>query len=89
MDKLLPIGSVVLLKGGKKRIMIYGRKQQDSETKKIWDYVACLYPEGNIDPSKSYLFNHEQIDTVFFIGFQDLEEIEFNKFLQENLKENE
>ena len=83
MDKLLPIGSVVLLKGGEKRLMIYGRKQLDSETQNQWDYVACLYPEGNIDASHTYLFNRDQIEKVYFIGFQDIEEIEFNKFLQE------
>lgn len=82
MEKFLPIGSIVLLKGGQKKVMIYGRKQIDSETKKEWDYAACIYPEGNIDSNHNYLFNHEQIDTIFFIGFQDAEELEFNKFLQ-------
>ena len=82
IEKYLPIGSIVLLKGGQKKVMIYGRKQIDSETKKEWDYVACIYSEGNIDSNHNYLFNHEQIDTIFFIGFQDAEELEFNKFLQ-------
>ena len=82
MEKFLPIGSIVLLKGGQKKVMIYGRKQIDSETKKEWDYVACIYPEGNIDLNHNYLFNHEQIDTIFFAGYQDGEELEFNKFLQ-------
>ncbi|WP_374018205.1 DUF4176 domain-containing protein [Paenibacillus thiaminolyticus] len=51
--KLLPNGSVVLLKGGKKRVMIYGRLQKTGDTDKLWDYIACLYPEGNIDPNQS------------------------------------
>ena len=34
MDKYLPIGSVVLLKNGTKRVMIYGRKQIHIETGK-------------------------------------------------------
>lgn len=82
MEKYLPIGSIVLLKGGQKKLMIYGRKQIDRGTKKEWDYVACIYPEGNVDLNHNYLFNHEQIDTIFFTGFQDAEELEFNKFLQ-------
>lgn len=61
--------------------MIYGRRQKKSETDEEFDYVACLYPEGNIDPQKSILFDHKDIDKVFFIGFQDIEEIEFNKYL--------
>jgi hypothetical protein len=82
MEKFLPIGSIVLLKGGQKKLMVYGRRQIDRETKKEWDYVSCIYPEGNIDSNHSYLFNHEQIDTIFFTGYQDAEELEFNKFLQ-------
>ena len=57
--------------------MIYGRKQRDADTDIIWDYVACLYPEGNISTQQMYLFNHDQIDQVYFIGFQDREELKF------------
>ncbi len=77
VEKYLPIGTVVLLKGGQQRIMIYGRKQVDSGTKKEWDYAACLYPEGNISGNHAYLFNHDQIEKVFFIGFQDAEELAY------------
>ncbi|WP_374021047.1 DUF4176 domain-containing protein [Paenibacillus thiaminolyticus] len=50
---------------------------------KLWDYIACLYPEGNIDPNQSYLFDHSQIETVFFTGYQDMEEVAYNQVLQE------
>lgn len=77
MKSFLPIGSVVLLNAGKKKLMIVGVKQKDVSTSLLWDYSACLYPEGIIDPQKLYLFNHEQIERVYFIGFQDLEGLEF------------
>ena len=77
MKKYLPIGSVVLLKNGSKRIMIYGRKQIQVGTQTEWDYIGCLYPEGNINEEYMYLFNHEQLDKVFFMGYQDEEESEF------------
>ena len=48
MKKYKPLGSVVLLKNGTKRVMIYGRKQILASTGELFDYVACLYPEGNI-----------------------------------------
>ena len=83
MDKYLPIGSVVLLKNGSKRVMIYGRKQIHIETNKEWDYLACLYPEGNINEEFMYLFNHDQIDKVYFLGYRDDEELHF---VEENLK---
>lgn len=77
MDKYLPLGSVVLLKGGSKRIMIYGRKQIQVGTDIQWDYIACLFPEGNINEEYTYLFNHDQIERVIFLGLQDEEEFYF------------
>lgn len=82
MDKYLPIGSVVLLKNGRKKIMIYGRKQMHVETGEEWDYLACLYPEGNINEEFIYLFNHDQIDKVYYLGYEDEEE---KRFVEENL----
>ncbi|WDC83331.1 DUF4176 domain-containing protein [Caloramator sp. mosi_1] len=48
MSEYLPIGSVVRLFGGTKKLMIYGRKQIQSGVNRKWDYVGCLYPEGNL-----------------------------------------
>ena len=81
MERYLPIGSIILLKNADKRLMIYGRNQKDTGNDNIRDYVGCVYPEGNIDLKHTYIFNHDQIEKVFFIGFQDTEEIEFNKSL--------
>lgn len=78
MEKYLPIGTVVLLKNGSKRVMIYGRKQIHVETGQEWDYLACLYPEGNINEEFMYLFNHDQIDKVFYLGYKDEEELKFS-----------
>lgn len=84
MDKYLPIGSVVILKNGTKRIMVYGRKQIQVGTDTEWDYIGCLYPEGNINENYMYLFNHDQIHKVYFIGYQDAEEEAFlNRYLLE------
>ena len=47
---LLPIGSVVLLKGGDKKIMVCGRIQAKEGENTIYDYSACYYPEGIVDP---------------------------------------
>lgn len=87
MNKLLPIGSIVLLKESNKKIMIYGRLQKSFQSGKLYDYIACCYPEGNIDPNKSILFNHEDIECVYFIGFQDKEEIEYGKLVDEKYNE--
>ena len=43
---MLPIGSVVTLKEGKKKLMIIGRIQENEKTKKLYDYAGCQWPEG-------------------------------------------
>lgn len=90
MKTLLPIGSVVLLEDSNKKLMITGRLQiqLEGENKNPWDYCACLYPEGNLRPESSLLFNHEQIEKVYFTGFQDIEELEYNKKISEYLNKN-
>ena len=82
---LLPIGSVVLLNNSNKRVMIVGRVQKNTETGKVWDYSACLYPEGMINPSELILFNDDQINSVYFIGFQDLEGLKLQELINKNI----
>lgn len=77
MKKYLPIGSVVLLKESKKRIMIVGVKQKQAGSDKIWDYSACLYPEGILDPDRLFLFDSDQIERLYFVGLQDGEGLAF------------
>ena len=84
MTEYLPIGSVVCLKNGTKKIMIYGRKQIQSGSNKKWDYVACLYPEGNLSEKYNVFFNHDEIEIVYFKGYEDEEEI-FTRTLLKDL----
>ena len=83
MKEYLPIGTVVILKEGEKPIMIYGRKQIHAESNVAYDYVACLYPEGNLNDEYTYLFNHDQISEVVFLGHINEEEEEFLALLEE------
>ena len=86
---LLPIGTVVLLEGGEKRVMICGRVQIRTEDDKIYDYSACYYPEGILDSSEMFFFDHSAIAEVYFIGFQDKEEINFRENVLSKLKQEE
>ncbi len=83
MKTYLPIGSIVILKNGQKKIMIYGRRQRRVTDEHEYDYIACLYPEGNINEDYMYLFNHEDIETVVYRGFSDAEEEAFVTKLNE------
>lgn len=86
-EKYLPIGSVVLLKGGTKKAMITGFcSVAEEDTTKMYDYTGCIYPEGFLDFEQICLFNHNQIEKVYHIGYKDEEEEEFKKELEEIAK---
>lgn len=74
MKQLLPIGSVVRLKGGTKYIMICGRIQEREEDHQVFDYSACLYPEGILNSEEMYLFDHDSLDEVIYLGYIDIHE---------------
>lgn len=88
IKKLLPIGSVVLLKNGKKRVMIFGVKQTDNSTGIEYDYISVLYPEGNMGEAGQFLFNHSDIEKVFFQGYEDKEREEFIEKLEDYYNKN-
>ncbi len=95
VQKFLPLGTVVLLKNGKKKIMITGYCCVGEEHKdKMFDYAGCMYPEGIISSKQSLMFNHEDIDKVYYVGYVDEESnlftnklIEIEKNIEEKLKE--
>ena len=70
--EFIPNGSVVLLKEGTKRLMVVGWYPVTEDGEK-YDYMGCFYPEGFIDMDHIFLFNHEDIDKIDFIGFVDAE----------------
>ena len=85
--KYLPIGSVVMLTGGKKRLMITGFAVSAKETTtKVYDYCGILYPEGMLTSDQTAVFNHDQIDKIYALGYSDDEEKEFKKKFAELLK---
>mgnify|MGYP000108275420 FL=1 len=82
-DEFLPIGSVVLLEGGNKRIMICGRIQAQAGSDIIYDYSACYYPEGIVDPKSMFFFNRDAIETVYFRGYEDQDELDYRHELEQ------
>lgn len=82
-EKYLPIGTVTMLKGGSKRVMITGFCAIDQEKQgKVWDYSGCMYPEGFLSSTQTCLFDHEQIKEIYHLGLVDEEEKEFKETLR-------
>jgi hypothetical protein len=84
--KFLPIGTVVMLKNGTKRVMINGFCTMDANhPEKVYDYSGVLFPEGSLSSDQTLLFDHNQITRVDHLGLEDDEEIEFKTKLKEIL----
>ena len=87
IDKYLPIGSVVMLDGGEKRVMITGYAcTSDDEPDVVYDYMGCLFPEGIVSTDENLLFNHDQILVLYHLGLIDEEEEDFMDDLEDMLE---
>ena len=80
-EKYLPIGTVVLLKGAQKKVMITGFCVKGDSADKMYDYCGCVYPEGVLNSNKNLLFNHDQLESIFYMGYITDEEKEFKNKL--------
>lgn len=91
-DKFLPIGTVVLLKGGKKEIMItsycifptnYEIKngQKVKPERKMYEYGGCTYPEGILDSNMACAFNHDRIEKICYMGYETDAQKELSRIL--------
>ena len=96
-EKFLPIGTVVLLKGGKKELMIisycivpsgeaYDKNGKVDVRDRMFDYGGCVYPEGMITSDQLFAFNHEQIEKIVYKGYETDSQKEISKVLKGGLE---
>lgn len=80
----LPLGSIVILKGGVQKVVINSRGLVTVATNPagFFDYGGSLYPQGIIGDKILY-FNHKDIAKVVFTGFSD----EDDKMMVESINE--
>lgn len=68
--------------------MIYGRKQKHLESNKEYDYIACLYPEGNLRADKCVFSIMRILQKLFIGGVTDEEgEVFTNKYLTAGVRQ--
>ena len=85
---LLPIGTVVLLQGARKKLMITGIKPVSSmEPERVYVYIGVSYPEGYLSSEYQFLFDHKDIDDVIFTGYQSPERERFLSYLEKEGQE--
>ena len=84
--ELLPIGTVVNLKGTEKPMMICGFcPTGPAKPGYVYDYSGFPYPEGYMDTLKIYQFDGEQIERVLALGYQDRETFTYMNALQQKI----
>ena len=73
--KYLPLGSIVYLENGTKKLVIVSRAlvMRSGDGFLYFDYGGVPYPEGLVDDKIAY-FQHENIHKVVFEGYHDLDE---------------
>lgn len=82
-ERTLPIGSIVLIEGANKRLMIIGYcRYLEGDEDTLYDYVGVPIPEGFQGPADTVLFNHEDIIRLYSLGFQDNQRFAFAEQLK-------
>ena len=84
---VIPLGSVVLLKGAYKRLQIIGQTQANRDTKELFDYVAVPFPEGYVDADHVVMFQHEDVDKIYAIGHLDDGAYSFMAHAEQRMKD--
>ncbi len=70
-ERYLPIGTVVMLKKGRTPVMITSFCVYPKENKgSIYDYGACPYPQGILNPDVVHAFNHDRIEKILHMGYE-------------------
>ncbi len=80
----LPLGSVVILKGGVQKVLIVSRGLVSKAVMPagFFDYGGVLYPQGLVGDQILY-FNHRDISHKVFEGYSD----DDDKLMMDNINE--
>lgn len=91
-EEYLPIGSIVELEEGKKKLMIIGIMHNaidKDKTVKEYDYIGVTYPEGFFSQEMLLLFQQSSVTNVIFRGYEDTERESFLEALGVNIEKAE
>lgn len=88
-NNYIPLGSVVLLRGATKKLIVIARaiNVQNNGKQYFFDYGAVSYPEGLVGDQMAY-FNSDAISKIVYIGYHDIEDEHMVDNINEYLEEN-
>jgi hypothetical protein len=86
--KLLPVGSVVYLKGGTMKLIVLSqgrllKKNGEDEKPTYFDYMAGVHPFGLESPERLVYFDKKDIDKVVFTGYSDEDNVRYDEMINE------
>ena len=53
----------------REKLMVIGTEVEREDDENIYDYVGVPFPEGYIDSEIMFLFMHDDIESIDFVGF--------------------
>lgn len=85
----LPLGSVVLLKGGTQKLLVIARaiRVKNGDKLLFFDYGGVPYPQGLVNDRMAY-FNADGISRVVFEGYRDVDDANMVDNILQYLEEN-
>lgn len=88
MDTLLPLGTVVRLKGNEE-LMIISRGALTKQNNEIvyFEYASIIVPYGYQYPDQLYFFNYEDIHEIISLGYQNDLEKDYRLKLADKINE--
>lgn len=84
MATLLPVGTILKLKGKEEKVMVagYGGSNLKDE---VHDYVGIPTPMGVVDKNLMMVFNSEDVDSIAYLGYLDAStQVYINEFEKTN-----
>ncbi|MDD3361670.1 MAG: DUF4176 domain-containing protein [Hespellia sp.] len=86
-NKMLPLGTIVILQGGVKKVMIIARGigAENKGEMQYFEYGGCLYPEGLMGEQILY-FNQDNISEIISEGYSDEDDLRMVENLNDWIK---
>ena len=90
IQDLIPVGSVVTLRGARKKCVIIGimQSRDDDVKERVYDYLGVPYPEGYLGDGSCLAFDHEDVDDIVWRGYENPERGRFLEAIAEILQKN-
>ncbi len=87
--EVLPVGSIVRLKGSSIQILVIGRAiiNYINGVKVFSDYVGCIYPDGIMNDKLLYFNNYDILSTIYIPEIDEDEEM-LAKLIKDIIEEN-